>query len=114
MAGIENIKNVFRLLFAVIEDTMESLDDGEISVRDSMNFFDSLQALIPALSGISSVGKEFADLDDSEKKELKSFITGDFDIENDKVEIYVEKFLHGVLVLSELIPLYQSIKQAKV
>ena len=106
MAGTENLKDVLKLFLTFVEDLSESLGDKEITLTDAFNFFDTLQAVGPAIAGIDQIPAELKDLDANEKKELNAFIASEFDIENDKVEMYIEKALAGVLMLAELVPLF--------
>ena len=61
---------------------------------------------VPAVIKSSSelIG-EFADLDDEEKVELGDWLCDELDLDNDKVEMYIEKGFELLLALSGLIKL---------
>jgi len=73
--GIEETKDVIKLIIALATDVKESFDDdGKITGGDFIHFSESLKALFPAISGIGGVWPEIQDLDDAELVEIKGMI----------------------------------------
>lgn len=108
MVGVSNIKNVLALFFEMVEGISESLEDGKFGLTDAFNFFGTIQRLGPALSSMSKVSEELADLDEAERHELNQFIAKEFDIANDDIEGYIEKGLMGLILIGDLIPMFKK------
>jgi len=99
--GIENLKAVLALGLSCGNALGNTLEDGKIGFTDAIFWFNTLQKAGPAYEAMPKAWPEWKDLDDSEKEQLKSMITEDFDIPQDSIEPAIEKGLHiGVELMS--------------
>jgi len=96
--GIEDLKDVVKVGL----DIGEALSDG-VGIEDISALF----GLPEAISGISNVPAEIADLDAEEKEELHAFVQAEFDIPNDKLEVFIEG---AIKVVIEIYTLYMQFK----
>jgi len=101
--GIEELKDV--LAFGI--DVGEALSDG-IGIEDISALF----GLPEAIAGISNVPAEIADLDEAERKELKEYVSTEFDIPDDKLEAVIEQSISVVVDLYNLYTLFKAMKDA--
>ena len=99
--GIEELKDVVKFGLGV----GEALSDG-VGIEDVSALF----ALPDAISGISDVPAEIADMDEAERTELKQFVKDNFDIPDDKMEEFIEA---AVAVTVDIYGLYLKFKQTK-
>jgi hypothetical protein len=99
--GIEELKDV---VFSGLK-IGEALSDG-IQVTDVA----ALVSLPEAISGISDVPAEIADLDEAEAEELKRFVKDNFDIPDDSIEEFVEKAVAFVVQAYGLFLAFKDIK----
>jgi hypothetical protein len=91
--GIEELKDVVKAGL----DIGEALSDG-IGIEDISALF----SLPDAIAGITDVPAEIADLDEAEKAELKQFVAENFDIPDDKLEVFIEGAISVVIDLYSL------------
>jgi len=96
--GIEDLKDVVKAGL----DIGEALSDG-IGIED----ISALLSLPEAISGISNVPAEIADLDAAEKEELHAFVQAEFDLPDDKLEAFIEG---AIKVVIEVYSLYLQFK----
>lgn len=110
--NINETKDVVVLLCTVANASVEALaDDGKITITDMFKFGGAATALFPALSGISAVPAELADLDPIEKEELIALVKEELALE-ENVEAVVEKALQIAGQIKELIDLVKELKAA--
>jgi hypothetical protein len=103
--GIENLKKLVKFPLDLTKQIANSTSDGW-QITDLFAFVDELAAI----PGIVKSWKELKDLDGDERKMLYDFVVTEFDIPNDKVELFVENALLNVV---SLISLYEQFKALK-
>lgn len=86
----------------------EALSDG-IDITD----VGALTALPAAISGISNVPAEIADMDAAEMEELKQFVKDNFDIPDDRLEEFIEKAVATVVQVYGLYAAYKAMRDVK-
>jgi hypothetical protein len=101
--GIEQTKEVLGLGLSVGQ-LIAGLSDG-IGIKDIGALVSVIKRVPSAISAIKSgqIIPELKDLEDSEKSELKSYVSANFDIDDDKIEAAVEAGLYVAIDLSDLI-----------
>ena len=110
--NINETKDVVIFLSKVANASVAALqDDGKITIADAFKFAGAATSLFPALSGISQVPAELADLDPIEKEELIALVKEELELE-DNVEQVVEKALQIAGQIKELIDLVKQLKAA--
>ena len=92
MYGIQQTKEAFQFVLQLFLSVRESVaDDGRVTLRDTPNFLRLAWSAPTAFGGITEVPKEFSDLDEQEKQELRDLVRADFDIPNDQLELLIER-----------------------
>ena len=109
--NINETKDVVIFLCKVSNAANESFaDDGKITVSDLFKFSGAAIALFPAISGISAVPAELADLDPIEKDELIALVKEELNLDAN-VEAVVEKALLIAAEIKGLIDLIAELKK---
>jgi len=98
--GIEELKDVVDFGLGV----GEALSDG-VGIEDISALF----ALPEAITGISDVPAEIADMDEAERAELNQFVKDNFDIPDDKLEEFIEAAVAVVINLYGLYVKFQAL-----
>jgi hypothetical protein len=104
MAQIENLKTAlgFAIAFGMkIEDAL--LDDGKITTKEMFGFIPMLTKIPGLIRAIPHLKEEFTDLDEAEKAELNTWLAETLDLDNDKIEEYVEIGFSFLISLSEMV-----------
>lgn len=103
MLGIENLKKLIAAGLNFGKSAAAALADKKIS------FFEAI-GLIPEAFALVGVGKtwvevqaEISELDEAEKLELKQFVSDEFNIPNDKLEVFIENAIQQIVSLNALI-----------
>lgn len=87
-----------------------STADGKITLADTANLIEPLMSAGPALTGVSSVPSELADLTPAEAEEIKQAIASELNLANDKVEAVAEEIVGAALQLAAAV---LAVKMAK-
>jgi hypothetical protein len=105
--GFKETKEVLALAIALGKGVEASLaDDGKITIRDIPNFFPTLFKLKDAFEGIEQVPVEFKLATPEEAAELKAFVKAELDLEDDKIEKFIEDSFMVVLDIWMLVKDY--------
>lgn len=100
VAGVKELKELCEFLAMAVSAGQQMAADGSLSVGDAALAVNPLMALPAALSGITEVPAEVADLDPAEAAELTAAIKAKLDLTNDGVEEIAEKILDAALQLA--------------
>lgn len=101
--GVMELKAVLKFVFS-LANLAEAAAKG-ISFSLIGPVFSVVKAAPGAISAFKSglIIREFKDLDDAERSELKDWSAQELDLENDSIEIVVEKCLSIAIDLSQLL-----------
>jgi hypothetical protein len=107
--GIEELKSVILLVLNSTELGF-ALADG-VDFGDLPEGLAAVKAFGPGLAALKSglVIPEIKDLDDVEKAELKMFVGEEFDIDEDTIEVAIEKVLSIAIDFSDLLKLRSGV-----
>lgn len=101
--GIKETKELLDFGFKLQNAIMGALEDKKINVViDAPKFLPALIAAPKAINGINFVGRELADLDDVERKELSDFIRERFELSDASLEIIIEDTIDQILALAKI------------
>ncbi len=103
--GVSELKDLLAFVLALLAASFDALADGKIGISDALRFLSALRKIGPALKGLTEIRAELADLTEAEKQELVAYIAGEFNIENNTVEQYIEQALALVVSLLDFLPL---------
>lgn len=103
--GIENLKLALIAAITLAEKVEEKFaDDGKISGLEALNVaVGSFGDVMRVIKSGTQIKGEYLDLDESERDELLSLVETELDLENDKIEVIVEKAIEFLFNLDELI-----------
>jgi hypothetical protein len=87
-----------------------SLVDGRIGVSDLLGFIGVLNGAQRAFDGIDQVAIELADLDAAEKQEVLDLVGKEFNIPQEKVELYVKTGLLAAAKLHDVYLLFKALQ----
>lgn len=99
MAGISQTQDVVRFAAKLGNAAGRILQDDKFTWTEIVEVIPALLELPNAISGISEVPGEFADLDEAEKNQLAEFLANEFDIPQDQLEMAVEDHVKVVLAI---------------
>jgi hypothetical protein len=104
--GIENLKTALGFAIGLGEKIEIALsDDGKITWTEIFGFIPILTSVPSVIKAAPELVDEFKDLDQAEKDDLKIWLETELDLQNDKVESYIEKAFELLLALSAMIKL---------
>jgi hypothetical protein len=95
MAGIEALKGAVSVAISFPFQAARTIK-GKFKIWDILAFADELKELSVVISNRSSVAEEFKDLTLEERVEIIQYAKDEFDIPDEKVEIFVENALMWV------------------
>ncbi len=81
MVGIEDLKDVVVSGLDIGQALSDGVDIGDLT---------ALMSLPAAITGISNVPGELADMDENERAELHQLVKSKFDIPDDELESFIE------------------------
>jgi len=106
MAGIDNLKTALGFAIGLGEKLESALaDDGKVTWNELFGFIPILTSVPAVIKAAPELLKEFDDLDDAEMADLTLWLETELDLQNDKIEDYIEEGFQLLLALSGLISL---------
>jgi len=91
MAGIDNLKKVFRDLINFGETLDEKAADGKLTWMEILTSSISVvPSVFEAIKNGAAIYEELQDLDDAERTELVAYIEAELDLRNDRTEDQIE------------------------
>lgn len=109
--GIENVKKFVGFALGLTEQIAVSTKDGW-QWNDFFSFVDEAAAIPGVVKTWKDVSAELKELTPEERTELHLYVVSEFDIENDKVELYVEDALLWAVSTISLIERFKTLKGA--
>lgn len=110
MLGIENLKKLISAGLNFGKNVARALEDKKISFFEAIGMIPEVFSLIGVGKTWAEVQAEIADLTDEEKTELHQFVADEFDIPNEKVEVFIEHAVSNIVSLNALIIEFKHIK----
>ena len=91
MAGIENLKSIFRDLINFGETLDEKASDGKLTWMEILTSSISVvPSVFDAIKNGTAIYEELQDLDENEMGELVAYIEVELDLRNDRTEDQIE------------------------
>jgi len=107
--GIENLKKVVLWhteLINEIESVVERKKGKKITGWIALRFLNNVFDAVPIVMNYQEIGKEFEDLDDSEKQELNLLIKSNMNLKDDVTEEFVERIFYLIIEIGDTIDFY--------
>lgn len=105
--GTDNLKKLIGFALSLTEQVATSSKDGW-QWTDFFQFVDEAAQVSDVIKSWKDVPAELADLTTEERAELNEWVADEFDIENDKVEKYVEDGLAWAVSTISLIHSFRN------
>lgn len=106
--GIKESKELVKFIIELIKAIDLSMQDGEFSWKDGVNFISTLLSVSEGLTGIEKVPAEIKDLQKEEIHELYNFVKKELVLANPKYEKFVEDALEIGVKLYDLLQLVKT------
>jgi hypothetical protein len=90
--GIENLKEAVHLAISLPIQAVKTIKN-KFQIFDLLAFIDEFRQLGDVIKTRKDIGAELKDLSPAERQELHDYIKEEFDIPNDKVELFIENSL---------------------
>lgn len=90
--GIENLKKLIHLAIAIPFQAAKTVKE-KFQLFDILGFIDELKDLAAVIKNRKQIGLELKDVSADERTALLSFAKEEFDIPDEKVEVFVENAL---------------------
>lgn len=109
MLGIENLKKLIKAGLDFGKNAAAALEDKKISFFEAVGLIPEAFALVGVGKTWAEVQAEIAELDETERLELKQYIADEFDIPNEKMESFIENAIQQIISLNALIIQFKHI-----
>jgi len=103
--GLKETKEAIDLAIALGRGIEKSLGDDKIDFTDIPNFIPATMVLFSAIDGIEDVPLEFNVASKEEIDELKAYVQSQLDLEDDKLEAFIED---AFKVLLDIFVIYKA------
>lgn len=110
MLGIEKLKSLLKAGLNFAKSATKALEDKKVSFFEAVGLIPEVFAVIGVAKTWTDVQAEIADLDEDEKDEINQFVADEFDIPNEKVELFIEHSLAQIISLNILIYEFKHLK----
>lgn len=101
MENLKESKDMLRFIFKLVEAIKYAGEDGDITIQDVPAFFTPLVDAPSAIKGANKILAEITSATDQDREELYKWVADEFDIDNDKIELYIENvFVHVVGIVT--------------
>lgn len=101
--GIDNLKKLIKFSLDISENISSALADGKITTVEIFGFLPELMQVPGVVKSWKDIVAEVKDLMPDERIQLHAFVADEFDIPNDKVEVFIEHSLEQIISLNALI-----------
>jgi hypothetical protein len=88
--GTQETKDALTFVFALVTGLQNAFADGSFTISDLPDFLPALMDLPAALSGAGDIPVEFEQMNDQDKADLIQWVKDNFQIEDAKVEQFIE------------------------
>jgi hypothetical protein len=110
MLGIEKLKSLLKAGLNFGKSAAKALEDKKVSFFEAIGLVPEVFALIGVAKTWKEVQDEINDLDEAEKQAIHDYVADEFDIPNEKVEVFIEHALMQIIALNALVYEYKHLK----
>lgn len=111
LLGIDNLKKLIKFSLDISENISSALADGKITTVEIFGFLPELMQVPGVVKSWKDIVAEVKDLMPDERIQLHAFVADEFDIPNDKVEVFIENALLQAISLITLVEQFKAIKK---
>lgn len=102
--GIENLKKLIKFSCDLTKQIAVAMADGKFVWTEAFGFFNEVTQIPGIVKSFPDIKNELAELDPDERQLLNDYFAAEFDIPDDKVEVFIEHSLSvaiGIVALVE-------------
>ena len=108
LIGIDNLKKLIKFSCDLTKQIQTSTADGW-QWTDALSFVDDVAQVPGIAKSFKAIGQEIADLSETEREELKTYLQEEFDIPNDKLEVVLENSIMQAIALVNLVQAWKAV-----
>ncbi len=108
--GIDKLKALLKAGLQFGKSAAKALEDKKVSFFEAIGLIPEVFAIVGVAKTWAEVQAEISDLDEDEKDEINQFVSDEFDIPNDKVEIFIKHSLAQIISLNALVYEFKHLK----
>lgn len=105
---VKETKEVLKLLIELGEGLEKAFADKKFEISEIALLITPLMFSTAALEGIALMPKEIKDMDAAEFAEIKEYIEVELDLENDKIELIIEKAIGLAMNVMNFVSLFKK------
>ena len=110
MLGIDNLKKIVKFACGFTKQISIALEDGKFQWTESLGFMDEIMEIPGVVKSFPELKQELADLSTNERNELYEYLVAEFDLPNDKTELFVENSLLFAISALALVEQFKALK----
>ena len=104
--GIENLKKSVKDVIEIGMTVAKATADGKINFSEGVQIAWETKDLYGIVNKWGEIKEEFNDLSEEEMEELKEYVETELEIDNDKVEVVIEKSFALLIAITDLIKVF--------
>ncbi len=108
---MKETKELLKLGIELQKALTDSLEDGKVNLLDLGEFIPVIAAAGKAIDGIGKVKAELSSMTPDQKAELKAYVSSEFDLSDDQLELLIEDTLNTLLEIYELTKRWSSFRK---
>lgn len=109
--GIDNLKKLIKFSLDLTENISTALADGKVTTTEIFGFLPELLQVPGVVKSWKDIVAELKDLTPDERLDLHAYVADEFDIPNDKVEVFIENALLQAISMITLVEQFKAIKK---
>lgn len=110
MYGIENLKKLVKFACGLTKQISVAMEDGKFTFNESFGFIDEILEIPGVVKSFPAIKDEITELSPEERQELYDYIKAEFDIPNDRIEVFVENSLLFAISAVVLVEQFKALK----
>lgn len=114
--GIENLKLLIKFPLGLTKELSEDFEDGKLSFGEQLGLINQVIQAVGIVKAWPAIKQELADLTPAEKKELRSWVVAQFNLDVKLKGAAIDKMVKSSLAFAvagwELVEGWKNIKQS--
>ena len=108
MVGIESIKDALKTVIKVGTTVEDALEDKKVNFFEAIAIAKNSIGLWGVVKDFPNIKAEFLDLDGDEKQELIEYFADELDLDNDAVEVIIEKCFDFIINATAFLEIFKG------
>lgn len=113
--GVDYSKKAIKSLAEIAVKIESKNEDGKVTLMEAFSVaIGNFNSIVSVIKNASYLKKEYLDYTDEERAEIQEYLKEELDLEDDVVEVLIEKTFNVAIDLADLIESYlEAIKASK-